>query len=419
MKSNFEKGLIGAAIVASSFGATEAQEQKIAGADISKKIEISVEQEKGIPEKSISFEDAKKSLVERNILKENDQKRIETIRAELGLASQKDEKMNPEFYREQYIKYMEHPSYKQRLSKEMFGDNIIDTKKQELIDKEYIERLEQIKKVPISMLQDTDPDALYDPSHYGNKNGRDSVVTTRRAAPHEFSHSLDMGKHGIIEEGFNQKLNSFLEKDTGGLESEGNNLNIKKDSVLSETESIMYKENHEKFIETLRKYIDDNKDNTEFKERNSFNVIKNNVNDLNSSYFTVQDFFKFFHYLDQIKIMKENRDLLDNLSKEEGKIKEFSDKIKNLESEADYLKNNSEVKARLNYLRIKAIKENGYDLNNEFNINNFDELKNDSQYKDLKDKLGLSDNQINELMKYTAGNIIKDNNQNKDVNNYA
>ena len=60
MGPKFEKGIIGAAIVASSIGATEAQGQKAEQIDNSKKIEINVEQNKQVDNKTISFEDAEK-----------------------------------------------------------------------------------------------------------------------------------------------------------------------------------------------------------------------------------------------------------------------------------------------------------------------------------------------------------------------
>src|SRR3989339_1551338 len=53
--------------------------------------------------------------------------------------------MDPEFYRNEYIKYMEHPSYKERLAREIYGDSIITKDMQKIIDIKFTERLKQIK----------------------------------------------------------------------------------------------------------------------------------------------------------------------------------------------------------------------------------------------------------------------------------
>lgn len=316
MSSNFEKGLMGAAVVASSLGTVEAQESKTAGVDNSKKIEVNVEQKNKIPGKSISFEDARKMINTKinNITKEEDQKRIEEIRAELGLS---DEKLIPEFYRNKYIKYIEHPSYKQRLAKEMYGDQLIDEEKQQNIDSEYNERLNQLKKVSIKIDQNLDASSETDTPEY--KYNLNEIKTNTEGVFHEISHSLD----------------TRPDKST----------------------------NDRGFVMKTREYMP---------STNS----------------------KLIQKIGKLKLEKSS------ISEEE---------IDKLEHKLYYLKNKSEIKARLNYLRMKAIKNYNFDLNNDFNIDDFKELKYDPQYKDLKDGLGLSDEQINELMKYTAENIPDEN----------
>ena len=59
---------------------------------------------------------------------------------------------------------------------------------------------------------------------------------------------------------------------------------------------------------------------------------------------------------------------------------------------------------RLNHLRIRAIHEYGYGLNKKFNINDYPELKNDRQYLELNERVGLSNKAIKKLMQVTADN---------------
>lgn len=195
--------------------------------------------------------------------------------------------MNPEFYRNEYIKYMEHPSYKQRLAKEMYGDDVIDEEKQSIIDKEYEKRFNRIKSIPIEMMPNVE-DPLQDSSHYSIINK--SIKTTPLAASHEIQHSIDNNdKWAVRQKGFENKKTEFLD-----------------------------------FKKILEEY--------------------------------------------------------------------------------NYLSNSSEIKARLNSLRFKAIKMYGFDLNNDFNINDYEKLREDKEYEELRFNLNLTNEQINELMKYTAEN---------------
>lgn len=195
--------------------------------------------------------------------------------------------MDPEYYRNEYIKYMEHPSYKVRLAKEMYGDEVIDEEKQKNIDKTYEDRVNKIKNISIEMMPNVE-DPLLDSSYYSILNK--SVKTTPRASSHELTHSLDhIGNFMARQKGFEDKKNEFLD--------------LKK---------------------ILKKY--------------------------------------------------------------------------------NYMSKSTEIKARLNSLRIKAINMYGFDLNNEFDINNYEKLREDKEYEELRFNLNLTNEQINELMKYTAMN---------------
>lgn len=221
-------------------------------------------------------------------LKSNSQ---EIKQGEDNIKNKTEISMDPESYRNEYIKYIEHPSYKQRLTKEMYGDDIIDADKQEIIDSEYEKRLSKIKSVPIEMLPPID-DASKDTSYFSLTTK--SIKTTPNASYHELSHSLDY-------------KDNFMTKQKG-------------------------------FQGQLDKYLD------------------NTIEILNSN----------------------------------------------------YLSNRSEIKARLNSLRLKAIKLYGFDLNEDFDINKFEQLRNNKEYLDLRFKLNFNNEQINELMKYTAENITNE-----------
>jgi len=210
-------------------------------------------------------------------------------------SSNDNEQMNPEFYRLEYLKYMEHPSYKERLAREMYGDSIINEEQQNEVNAEYERRLIAIKNIHIEMMPNTQ-DPLQDSSYYSTS--KKSIKATPRAINHELSHSLD-------------HANNFMIKQNG-------------------------------FEGVVRKNLDES-------------VL-------------------YFYY--------------------------------------DYLSGKSEIKARLNSLRLKAIKMYGFDLGDDFDINNYEKLRDNKEYKDLRFNLQLTNEQINELMRYVAINENNKTNKN-------
>lgn len=307
-----------------------------------------------------------------------------------------------EHYRTEYIKYMEHPSYKERLAKELFGDLIIDEEKQKIIDKEYTDRLEQVKK--ISMYDMGYIDDPNNPSKYSKIGTSDYIETSFESANHELSHSADQRIGHLQYNGFEKKkIESYARRDMG-LEKEVEKLEINKYNALDSIGIDKYKENQKKFIDILKNYIKNNENDTNFCQRNNINVLKNNINELNAPYYSLKTFYKNFNYLDQIAIMKENRELMSILEPYENTRNEYENKIKKINNYLEYLNESTEIKARLNSLRLRAVSEFGFNLNFDFDINDFEKLKDDPQYKQLKNELGLTNEQINELMKYTAMN---------------
>lgn len=296
--------------------------------------------------------------------------------------------MDPEFYRNEYIKYMEHPSYKKRLAKEMYGNDIISEEKAEVVNTEYKRRLDKIKNVTINITPDVN-NKKKDQSRYHISS--DSINATPYAVFHELSHEADT--FSSKEKGFEDIKNKYI-TDTKKTYTD----------FLNSEESKKYNQNCLLLTKAIEENIVKNNDSikSEIEKREGYDVFK-------------LDIFKFYKDLkkeDQNKIYSNNKELIDVMEN-------YINICGKLFSNMEYYGENTEIKARLNELRFRAINEFNFNLDDVFDINNFDELKNDSPYKDLKDKLGLSDNQINELMKYTAVNIIEDNNQNKDVNNYA
>jgi hypothetical protein len=276
------------------------------------------------------------------VMKKNEEKQktaynIDKIREELGLSvdNNKENKLDPEFYRNEYIRFMKDPSYKLRLAKEMYGDKVIDGEKQKNIDKEYENRLKIINEISISMIPDTDS-PYADSSHAQAENGNTSVVASPRLAPHELTHALDPD--------LRPEFSGKMRNDAG-------------------------------FVEKKKEYLNDY----------LYNISR-----------------------DIMQIEEEKSEALKNIDtnvENENDIKNRYDRILNkLKEIQNYYGTSPEIKARLEFLRIKAMKEHGYNPSDDFDINKFEDLKKDAQYQELIDKLKLNNDQINDLMKYTADN---------------
>lgn len=403
MSSNLEKGIIGAAIIASSVGVVEAKEKNINELNKTQSIEVSSKvSENKSDKKTISFENAQKILYEKELSKKNDQEKISEIREELGLL---DDKNDPEYYRNQYIKYMEHPSYKVRLAKEMYGDEIIDEEKQKNIDQEYNERIYQIKNVPIFIDEERGPhgkeNSKYDREH-------DFVVSNKQDIFHELSHSVDWRKSNINpnekDKGFHNKYLSMETGSENDILSEIESLELEKYKILGDYE-IEYRKNYSEFIKLINEYIINNENSNDFKEKYSdIDALKKEINS-EYNHISLDRFYELFNSpSEQLFFLKNYGDLMQKIQDYQEKEKVYNKRINILYSYFNYLNTNTEIKARLNYLRLKAIEKHGFDLSKNFDINNYEELKKDPQYQDLKIDLGFSDEQINELMKYTAEN---------------
>lgn len=302
--------------------------------------------------------------------------------------------MDPEFYRAGYIKYMEHPSYKIRLAKEMYGDTIINKDGQQIIDFEYQKRLNQIKTIPINMLPNIYENSS-DPSYYSQNENK--VYTTSYASSHELSHAADYSDKFLNREmGLETVLNKFLI-----------NREIEYFTFISSPETEVYRQKMLLFSVIVKQYILENKDKVKLtvpdyflsENESPYDFIMTILNELNLKDFTLKKYNEFISFSDRQIINNDNQ--IKELTVD---IERYLAKLEKLQNNHFYYYKNTEIKARLNHLRLRAKNEFHFDLNNEFNINEFNELKNDQQYEELKEKLNLSDEQINELMKYTADN---------------
>lgn len=243
LKKNADKAIIGSAVIASSLSPIESRAQEV-----------------------------KKDITPNKI--------------ELNDTVTKESSMNPEFYINKYIKYMEHPSYKQRLAKEMFGDVNINEERQSIVNEEYNKRINKIYNIIIEMIPDVD-DPTKDTSNFSPSSK--IVTSTPRAILHEIQHRL------------NNNDDNFIIRQRGFEEVKNKNIGLK--------------------------------------------TILENYN---------------------------------------------------------YLGRSDEIKARLNSLRIKAIMMYGFDLDTDFDIKKYEKLREDKEYNELRFDLNLTNEQINELMKYIA-----------------
>jgi len=424
MKFNFEKAkdiikktAIGAGVVASSLGNLEAQEVKT-----------------NSKEKDISKNEIVSDNKNLKITKDQNEKlrleKIKEIEKELGVLKENNDINDAEFYRNEYLKYMEHPSYKVRLAKEMYGDQIIDEEKQRQINYEYKKRLDQINKVSIEIDNKFDPLSQNTPKF----SVKDNLIQSNiKGVFHEFSHTAEGDRY--TSSGFDKKMREF--KTQGDLANRKKILESEKTNALNK---IMTKEvyeiNHNEYLTVLRKYIEDNKNSEEFQTEKVYKLYKK-INDIYESmnvgvknYFSCfdlqnpnpkfiasvsedkqsftmeEDLFNLKKSIssDQTDFINKNEEILKKLISYERQSNAYDKKIRPIISSLLYLKSGTEVRARLNHLRMLAIEKYNFDLNTDFNINEFEKLKDDPQYIDLKNNLGYSDEQINELMKYTAEN---------------
>lgn len=308
-----------------------------------------------------------------------------------------DKTNDVEQYRNTYLEYMNHPSYKKRLAKEMFGDKELTKENIDSLNVEYIKRLTSVKNASITLDTKTIPpksntiinDTTVGTTPYDQGSYSDGVIQAGEGAMfHEISHSAERnGSFNVyninyIENGFLDKYNSLIKNE------------------------IIDKDLQEKFCELkdsvhtrVVNYINDLKEKKLPIKNSSGDILDDYeidrlLKDTSSSIYAVKNVFPSF-----IKLTKEEEDL---------EKRAVSDDTKVYKSKG-YFRIPTEVKARINSLRVKAFKYYNYNLNKDFNINDFEKLKEDVQYKQLRFYLKISDEDINELSKYVADAGIPNN----------
>lgn len=418
MKFSFEKAkesakkiVMGVGVISASYGNLDA---KVSKTNIENPKQTEVENSTEKPTNTTT-----KELREQR--ERNDQEKIDELEKELGIDDTDNNNPNAEeSSRDKYLKYMENPSYKDRLAKEMFSDKILDEEMKESVNQEYKDRLDQVKNVDINI------DNNLETSEFTPKNNE--IHSSENVIFHELSHAAEGDRHN--SRSFEQKVRGF--KAEGRLMAEKKKLIEEKSRKLSEIMTPeAYEKNHEEFISLLKKHLVDIKNYTDFKtdkieskinndyDSKSFSV-SNFLEDFNlkksgpnfkmivskdkQSYTLEEELFSIKESIPKIQsdFINKNNELLKKLTSYESVQDSYDKKIGPLVKDLFYLKNGTEIRARLNYLRMKAIENYNFDQKNDFNINDYEKLKADPQYNDLKINLGFSDEQINELMKNTA-----------------
>jgi len=304
---------------------------------------------------------------------------------------------DPESYRKKYLDNMNDPSYKKRLVQEMFTGKtrkLTDSQKIEL-DKEFNERIERIKSVNIKLIPQNDSMALggtYDPS-------KNLIETTTYSANHELSHKAE-GSYGLIgnsskEKGFTTKRAELIDSPEEMMNKFRNSkeyVNAEKvvpqimDSLWNDIQNEYLKPNAPKFL--MNKYGEGF--NTDITTEEGKDFVKNLV--YLNPFMVVSDINDSIFVNKHKSINKDKYDIYDLYLK----------KLNEEDIKTNYFNLNTEVKARINNLRMKAFEDYGYKFNKKFNINNYPKLKERADYKQLKKYLEMTDDDINELSKYIA-----------------
>ena len=333
--------------------------------------------------------------------------------------------------RQKFIEYMNHPSYKERLKKEVFYDTFDPNNKKhnQMLENEYARRMKEISNIPISqgnfseVKESEMPYAQYfsDMSSYNglpggrrgqfSKKGMPQIIVSQDAANNEINinpnlysqvvgHELGHSSHSGLLGG-----RAYYE---GGVPAEGmveRTLQAHSESPLMEQKNAVRdlmrpdwdmasKKEKERIIQLATQKIGPEK----------VQQILDAQAKMNAEYYALK------------------KEKGQKYAKEHGPNwhnQEFGEIQNNYIM--DHLDQNAtEVATRMIGLRRLAADKFGHDMNEDFDIKKYkDQLqeyfkKNNmiDEYKQLNKTLELSDDQINEMMKY----IAKNNTQNREGN---
>lgn len=281
-----------------------------------------------------------------------------------------------------FRQYVEHPSYKERLGKEMFGNNPVDPK---AVEEEYNKRLKALDET--KFLSNSKYNA------YGIEGMYDPIKGTVQASNpesfyHEMTHRLDPLAQSVEAKTDNNpeyvKLQNSIVKypasiinpyDEKYVKNFGTWSNAIKGKLIEDAKSGKISP-RDQYYENLLNWVAD-------KDVSPRDVFQNRVK------FPSEQFITPPGYRDELFNTPEAQKLMEaeNNSKPVERLR--------------YLSTPTEVKGRINSLRIQAMDKFKFDPSKPFDINNFPKLKNDRQYKELR-QLKMSDKDINELSKYIA-----------------
>jgi hypothetical protein len=295
-------------------------------------------------------------------------------------------------YKKDYMNYMKDPSYKQRLVKEMFGDSNMQSK----VDLEYERRLNSVNDIKIIPIKNKEE------SQFSKKDNTIYSSDDQMTFYHETSHGVDKPTvgYGLIadeEENYN---------DDNGIKFVSLLKDIQKDSIRIKQSQDQINNIKEKADKLGNEYADE-----------IFKIINQN----NYSKYFVDEFYFEGKSFDEIKeIQKDNPRFFLGISIDNMPIQiknKYNKKLDILVKEEkfstdfginkNYYMAPSEIRARINSLRVKAFKDYKYNPSENFNINDYPKLKKEDGYLELIKNSRLTDEEINELYKYIAVNNEK------------
>lgn len=293
-----------------------------------------------------------------------------------------------------YKKSMQSPTYKERLAREMYGDVPLDDDQKDEVDANFEMRKWLINNVGTEKVnnRNTGNEALGEYIakdyliQYNPQKIRESGENEESVLAHEYGHSLDtdlIEEFAIPNSGFSQKKKEMVE-------------NPVKESDYVESRDLE-KINHEGTIDVLNQITEDiRKGKIKIVDTEKFNDA---LREAGKRYNTDGD----AAVVSVLKHTTFDNKYIDNLEKSKGyekinKYKEY-EKDRNFK---EYVNRDTEVKARINALRIKANLNHGYNFDEPFDINKYPTLKTDMNYIQLNKFLKMSDDSINKLSEYVA-----------------
>jgi len=284
-----------------------------------------------------------------------------------------------------YKKSMASPTYKQRLARELYGDAPPNMSE---VDKNYQKRVGLLDSLKIEKTNTNDvgeyfPDKhsiTYNPEKAKEYGSEESVLA------HETGHALDTE----LMDAFTGKISPFTKKkvEISGDAGKDYYRDIEGKSNKLEWEGLT------KVVDQIEKDVKDGK--LKVLDQKAYNeALKNrNLRNTLGSDSIIGDLLKSTNF---------DNDYYNELEKSTGNKKLIEAEVLGGKLNfMNYLERDTEVKAKINALRIKANLNHGYNFDEPFDIRKYPTLKGDINYKQLSDELKIPDDAINKLSEYVA-----------------